>query len=118
LIVVPLLPHLSKGDAMRLHIRAGDVALATRKPEGLSFRNVLAGTLVQITASTDSAFASASIDIDGTLLRAHLTRHAVLDLKLEAGMPVYALLKTASFDHRASSLPVGDVGPVRSPRDA
>jgi molybdate transport system ATP-binding protein len=117
-IVVPLLPHLRKGDAMRLHVRAGDVALATKKPEGLSFRNVLAGTLVQVTADPGSAFASAMIDIDGTLLRAHLTRHAVLDLKLEAGMPVYALLKTASFDQRASSLPVGDVGLVRSPRDA
>jgi molybdate transport system ATP-binding protein len=98
LIVVPELAGRSKGDRVRLHIRAGDVALATSKPEGLSFRNVLNGVIAGVEADVGGAFVTASIDIDGALLRAHVTRQAVQELGLAPGLPVYALLKTASFD--------------------
>jgi molybdate transport system ATP-binding protein len=100
-IVVPRLAQRTEGEHVRLHIRAGDVALATKKPEGISFRNILAGTLSKIDAHPDSPFATVSVAIDGATLRAHLTRQAVAELKLESGMPVFALLKTASFDQRS-----------------
>ena len=101
MIVVPGLRQRSAGDTVRLFIRAGDVALATTRPEGISFRNILAGTLERIDADPDQAFATVSVDVDGASIRAQLTRQAVRDLQLETGMPVFALLKTASFDQRA-----------------
>lgn len=99
-IVVPMLGKRAIGDIVRLHVRAGDVALATVEPQGLSFRNVLPGTVAAIDADDASAFASAAVDIGGTLLRVHLTRHAVDELGLAPGRPVFALLKTATFDRR------------------
>lgn len=100
-LVVPLLERLAPGDPTRLYIRAGDVALATSRPSGLSFRNVLEGTLCDIDEDHAGAFATVFIDIDGAVLRAELTRHAISELGLDVGKPVYALLKTASFDKRA-----------------
>ncbi|MGH8223164.1 MAG: molybdenum ABC transporter ATP-binding protein [Woeseiaceae bacterium] len=96
--VVPRLGRSGVGDTVRLNVRAGDVAVATEKPASLSFRNVLAGTLVALSEKPDSAFAIATIDIGGATLLSQLTRHAVRELGLEIGMPVFALLKTASFD--------------------
>ena len=100
-IVVPRISDRATGEVVRLHIRAGDVALATNKPEGISFRNILAGTIATIDTDPDSPFATVSVAIGGATLRAHLTRQAVADLQLARDMPVFALLKTASFDQRA-----------------
>jgi molybdate transport system ATP-binding protein len=94
-----MLTHLSPGKVIRLSIRANDVAIATEEPRSLSFRNILKGTLAGIESRDDSAFATVLVDIGNTTLKAELTRHAVRELRLEAGMPVFALLKTASFDH-------------------
>jgi molybdate transport system ATP-binding protein len=98
--VVPTLTHLPLGAHVRLSIRASDVAIATEAPRGLSVRNILRGTLAAIEPHANSAFATLSIDIGNTLLKAELTRHAVGELGLREGMPVFALVKTASFDHR------------------
>ena len=100
-MVVPVRKNLTPGDNVRLYIRAGDVAIATQKPEGISFRNILSGNISGIDEGADSAFATVSIDIAGESLRAELTRHAIRDLGLANGVPVFALLKTASFDARS-----------------
>jgi molybdate transport system ATP-binding protein len=97
-ITVPAIEGAQVGDTVRLSIRSGDVVLATHEPRGISVRNVLQGTLSEIVPRNDSAFATVSVDIDGTPLKAQLTRHAVAELGLEPGMPVFALIKTASFD--------------------
>ena len=99
-IVVPLLARKNRGDAVRLYVRAGDVAMATQRPEKTSFRNVLRGTLASIDQGGDSAFAIVSMDINGVTLRARLTRQAMQELELAPGTEVFALLKTASFDRR------------------
>jgi len=99
-ITVPMLEGAKVDDSIRLHIRAGDVALATAQPDGLSFRNVLRGEISEIASKDDSAFAIVSIRINGGSLRSHITRHAVAELGLQPGTRVYALLKTASFDLR------------------
>jgi len=100
--VVPMLTHLPNGTDVRLNVRASDVAIATEAPRNLSFRNVLRGTLSGIESRPDSPFATALVDIGGgTTVRAQLTRHAVAELNLRAGMPVFALLKTASFDRQS-----------------
>ena len=99
-IVVPELGSRAEGDIVRLYIRAGDVAVATQRPEGISFRNVLEGRIVSVDADAAGPFATVSIDIGGSLLRANLTRHAVAELELRPDLSVYALVKTASFDRR------------------
>lgn len=98
--VVPTLTHLPLGGRVRLSIRASDVAIATEAPRGISVRNVLQGRLAAVEPQPGSAFATLQIDIGGTLLKSELTRHAVAELQLQAGMPVFALVKTASFDHQ------------------
>ncbi|MDJ0948319.1 MAG: molybdenum ABC transporter ATP-binding protein [Alphaproteobacteria bacterium] len=97
------------GEEVRLRIRARDVSLATRKPEGISIRNVLSGTIVEIVEEPRTAFAEALVDIGGGRLRARLTREAVSDLGLEVGMPVFALIKSISFDRRSLSAVATDI---------
>jgi molybdate transport system ATP-binding protein len=97
-MTVPSIEGAQRGDTVRLSIRSGDVVLATHEPQGISVRNVLRGTLLDILPLTDSAFATVSVDVDGTHLKAQLTRHAIAELGLEPGRQVFALIKTASFD--------------------
>jgi len=86
------------GVEVRLRIRARDVTLATTEPMSISTRNILAGTLVEINAEPDTAYAETLVDIGGARLRARLTRKAVDDLALAAGTEVYCLIKSISLD--------------------
>lgn len=89
------------GDRVRLRIRARDVALATRPPEGISIRNRLSGRIVEIVASEEAPYAETLVEIaDGVRLRSRVTRESVDDLGLSPGAPVVALVKTISFDGR------------------
>ena len=97
-ITVPVMTAISEGESARLAVRAGDVVIATEKPRGLSVRNMLTGNLLSIDPHPHSAFATVSVDIEGAVVKAQLTHHAVNELGLEKGMPVIALIKTASFD--------------------
>ena len=99
-LTMPILKRLAPGDAIRLRVRARDVALATRRPDSVSIRNILAGTVRDIVAETDTAFAEVLVELRGSHVRARLTRAAVEDLSLCVGMPVYALIKSISFDRR------------------
>jgi len=97
-LTVPLIAGAANADSVRLSIRAGDVVLATTEPQGISVRNVLSGILTEVVPLEGSAFATVSVSIDGVPLKAQLTRHAIAELGLKPGMPVFALIKTASFD--------------------
>ncbi len=99
-ILMPMV-DLPLGEVIRLRIRARDVALATRRPEAVSVRNAIKGTLVEIMEEPETAFAEVFIDAGGALLRARVTRKAVADLGLSSGMPIFALVKGVSFDRRA-----------------
>ena len=96
---------LPAGDAVRLHVRARDVALALTRPTGISIRNILEGRIVEIAEEQGRAFAEVRLDIGGQVLRARLTRAAVAALGLATGMQVWALIKSVAFDRRA--LPPG-----------
>lgn len=90
------------GEPFRLRVRARDVALATKRPECLSIRNILTGTVVEILEEADTAFAEVLVDIgNNQRLRARITRAAVHDLGLTLGKPVFALIKGVAFDRRA-----------------
>ena len=99
-MVVPTTAAHRVGDNTRLHVRAGDVALATEKPAKLSFRNVLRGTVRTISDSETGTFALVEVEIEGALLRAELTGQAIRELAITPGLEVFVLLKTATFDRR------------------
>ena len=105
-IVIPG-ADLRVGDEVRLRIRARDVVLATSRPAAISVRNILEGTIVEIAEDAETAFAEVLVDVGGGRLRARITRDASADLELTAGMSVYALVKSISFDRPA-------IGPSRS----
>lgn len=99
-IVMPM-ADLAVGSEVRLRIRARDVALATKAPEGISVRNILAGTIAEIVEEPDTAFAETLVDIGGAKIRARVTRAAIAELALTSGKPVFALVKSIAFDRRA-----------------
>jgi len=99
-LVIPL-ADLAVGSEIRLRVRARDVALATERPSGISVRNILEGTVAEIVEEPDTAFAESLIDVRGAGLRCRLTRASVADLGLAPGRPVFALIKTITFDRRS-----------------
>ena len=98
LLTMPIAERLKPGDSVRLRIRARDVALATRRPEGLSIRNVLPGTLTDLVGEAETGFVEALVELSGARIRARLTQAAVEDLELQKGKPVFALIKSVSFE--------------------
>ncbi|SDG14963.1 molybdate transport system ATP-binding protein [Limimonas halophila] len=93
------------GSDVRLRVRARDVALAREEPRGISIRNRLRGTVLDVAEEADTAFAEVLVDVEGQHLRARLTRAAVADLDLAPGTPVWALVKSIAFDRRALTAP-------------
>lgn len=91
------------GTDIRLRVRARDVSLAARRPEGLSIRNVLSGTVIDLLEEGSTAFAETLIDIGGARLRCRTTREAVAELNLTKGSAVHALIKSVTFDRRSLS---------------
>jgi molybdate transport system ATP-binding protein len=98
-IVMPTM-KAGPGDDIRLRVRARDVSLATQMPMGLSVRNILKGTVAEIREDPATAYAETLVDIGGARLRARITRAAVADLELAVGKPVYALIKSVTFESR------------------
>ena len=97
-VSLPEAAYLEAGAIARLRIRARDVAIATSKPSALSIRNVLEGTVSELTTDADSPFAEVLVDVHGQHLRARITRAAADDLGLHIGQRVYGLVKSVSLD--------------------
>ncbi len=89
---VPL-GRFGPGDTLRIAIRAGDILLATAPPQGLSARNVLAGSIIRL--QRRDAISVAEVNC-GALFVAHLTPAAVDALALCLGRQVWLVLKTHS----------------------
>jgi molybdate transport system ATP-binding protein len=87
---------LGAGTTVRLQLLARDVIVATRPPEGLSVRNVLAGKVVSVSAASAHSDLVA-VDIGGATVVARITRAATQELALEPGRPVWALVKAVSM---------------------
>jgi molybdate transport system ATP-binding protein len=95
----------SVGSDVRLRIRARDVSLALVRPEGISMRNILPATVLQVTEEPATAFAEVLLDVSGQHVRARITRAAVRDMGLHVGKSVFALLKAVAFDRQALPRP-------------
>jgi molybdate transport system ATP-binding protein len=81
------------GSSLRVGIRAGDILLATARPEGLSARNVLPGRMISL-AQRD-VIVSARVNC-GVEMEVHLTLAARDALHLQAGREVWLVVKTHS----------------------
>ena len=81
------------GARLRVGIRAGDILLATKKPEGLSARNIIAGRIL----SSERRDMIISIRANcGVELEVHVTLAARDSLGLAAGRDVWLVIKTHS----------------------
>jgi molybdate transport system ATP-binding protein len=91
-------PRLSAapGAPVRAYIRARDVMLSLHRPQEISALNVLAGMVAQVTPV--GAQADIRLDCNGAILMARLTAKSVQRLALVPGRPVYAVIKSVSFE--------------------
>ena len=91
-IEVPL-GYSAIGSRVQVAVRAGDILLATERPQGLSARNIIKGQIVSL--EQRGTMVIARVD-SGALFVVHVTPEAVRALELAAGKPVWLVLKTHS----------------------
>jgi molybdate transport system ATP-binding protein len=92
-----LLSHIdvSIGQPVRLRVLARDVAIATRRPDGLSVQNVLPCRLTAL-AERPNGRCLVQLDLGGASLLALLTADSARRLELHAGQDVFALVKSVA----------------------
>ncbi len=86
------------GSPVRAYIRARDVMISLRPPEEISALNVLAGRIAAIVPNPNGAQADVRLDCNGAVLMARLTAKSVQRLALAPGRPVFAVIKSVSFE--------------------
>ncbi len=84
------------GTHVRAYIRARDVMLSLQPPQDISALNVLSGKVAEI--APRGAQADIRLDCNGATLMARLTNKSVQRLALAPGRPVYAVIKSVSFE--------------------
>ena len=94
-LYVPFANHRC-GARVRLRIQARDVTLAIAKPDGLSAQNILPGRMAAI-GRADGPVVDVSVDCNGDLLVAQVTKRAISMLSLEIGLPVFAVVKSITL---------------------
>jgi molybdate transport system ATP-binding protein len=98
---VPM-PKAQVGALRPIRIHARDVAVATVRPEKLSIRNVLVARILTVEAGSNMNV-ELLLDVDGTHLRARITRDALEELGLSAGREVFALVKSVALESSLDS---------------
>lgn len=86
------------GSPVRAYIRARDVMISLRAPEEISALNVLSGRIAAIVPNPNGAQADVRLDCNGAILMARLTAKSVQRLALAPGRPVFAVIKSVSFE--------------------
>ena len=97
-LTMPMEAGVAPGDQIRVRVRARDVALALKRPESISIRNVLDATIVDLFHVPESPYVEALVEFKQQRLRARITRASVEDLSLAVGTHVYVLIKSVTFD--------------------
>jgi molybdate transport system ATP-binding protein len=96
--------NLPLGTPVRVRIHARDVVLATERPAHLSIRNAFAGRVVDV-APERGPLVDLRLDIghdaEPVIIWARITVRAFQELELAPGKPVFALVKTVSFDRHS-----------------
>jgi molybdate transport system ATP-binding protein len=88
------------GTAVRVRVRARDVAIALGPPGETSVNNVLGARIAAI-REHDVAHVDLRLDVGDTALVARLTRRSARRLRLREGLAVTALVKSAAVVERA-----------------
>ncbi|MBX3596087.1 MAG: molybdenum ABC transporter ATP-binding protein [Rhizobiaceae bacterium] len=85
------------GTKLAIRIRARDVMVATKKPDGISALNILHGKIREIVPINPT---QVEIDIEcgSASLLSRITKQSVDALRLAHGLDVFAVVKTVSFD--------------------
>jgi molybdate transport system ATP-binding protein len=96
-LLMPLHPA-ALGSALRLRLRARDVAVALAPPQGISVQNILPATISAIRPSASPHEFFLELAMGETRLLARVTRDAVERLGLAPGITVHALVKSVAFD--------------------
>jgi molybdate transport system ATP-binding protein len=95
------------GSTVRVRIRARDVIVATERPSGISALNILSGRIASV-GSAGGYFADVVIDCNGKAVTARITRQSSEMLGLEPGKPVFAVVKSVTFDSANATRAVAD----------
>jgi molybdate transport system ATP-binding protein len=98
-LTVPRL-HAAPGTGLRVRLRARDIILSLRPPEGLSALNVLPGTILSL-GEGQGASLDVILDCGGDGLVASVTRKSAGELGLKPGLAVHAIIKSIAFDREA-----------------
>jgi molybdate transport system ATP-binding protein len=93
---VPLL-DAPKGKKVRMQIKARDVLIALKQPDDVSALNVIPAKVAEI-GPMEGPGVEIKLDCGGDALVARLTRYSVEHLALRIGTPVFAIVKSVSFD--------------------
>ena len=80
------------GQYIFIGLRADDIILSRRSPDGLSIRNALRGPIAQIAPVEEGAYL-VYVDV-GRRIAAKITGEALGELALEEGQEVFCLIKT------------------------
>jgi len=81
------------GTTLRVGVRAGDILLATIRPQGLSARNLIPGTLISLEQRDVRVIAKVDCGVE---MEVHLTLAARDSLDLKHGAEIWLVLKTHS----------------------
>ena len=84
------------GHAVRVRVRARDVAIALDRPARLSVVNIIEANVVGVAPRGGAA--DVLLDAGGTTIRARITRRSADQLGLAPGMQVFALVKAIALD--------------------
>ena len=89
------LAEAHEGDVVTVGIRSSDVILASSEPQGLSARNIFAGTVTSIEPRSPGH--DVTVDCGaGLALVSHVTRHAITQLGIHEGAQMWAVVKASS----------------------
>lgn len=88
--------HAEKGDLVPVAIRAQDIIVATDKHLPISARNVLRGTIIQISEQGGSVMLV--VDVEEHLLSVEITYQALNELDLVEKMVCYIIIKASAVN--------------------
>ncbi|HKY08622.1 MAG TPA: ATP-binding cassette domain-containing protein, partial [Candidatus Binatia bacterium] len=92
-VFIPCMPQ-PQNSQIQIRVGADDIIIATRRPEGISAGNLLAGTVRTIEMNEGQALIGVEAGEDFCV---RLTTAAVTRLALCVGTPVFLIIKTRSF---------------------
>ena len=83
---------------LRIRVRANDIILSRKPPEGLSALNVLPAKVTRISGGMDAA-RMVQLSVGDELMLAQLTARSVHALELDKGTDCFAILKSVAVSH-------------------